>query len=120
PLRRRALHLCERNLERRALDLFRLGDLLDLRLPHRRRGDLLLSEHTRPDQKDILECDPAGMLEESPPFGICDSVYRLRPEDAAQKMVRGDDDGRGEQDRYIEIEREKCERSENVKVRFDA
>lgn len=65
-----ALHLRHGHLQGCALELFELGHVLHLSLSHRREGDLPLAEDTRPDQKNIFERDPTGVLEETPPLRI--------------------------------------------------
>ena len=74
----------------------------------------------RHDQKDILEYHPAGVFDPTPMAGREDAENRLRPVNAAQEMIGRDDDRRGNHDSPVAIKCEKGERSEDMKVRFDA
>ena len=72
------------------------------------------------DEEDVFEDDPAGVLDPAPAADGFESVNRLWHVDYAGEMVGGDDGGGGDQDAPIAVEREECERAEDVKVHFDA
>ncbi len=74
---------------------------------------------TGPDQEDILEDDPAGMLDPPPRLDHRDAVDRLRPEEPAQQMIRGDDDRGRDQDGPVAVEGEEGQRAEDVEVGLD-
>ena len=48
-----------------------------------------------PQQEDVLEDHPGGVLQPAPLAGNQDAVDRLRPEDAAQQVIERDDDVAG-------------------------
>ena len=83
-------------------------------------AQLLRAAHARHDEEHVLEDDPGGVLEPAPLAGDDHAVDRLRPEQAAQRMVERDHDGRGHEHPPVAIEREERQRSEDVEVRLDA
>ena len=71
-------------------------------------------------RNDVFEDDPRRVFQPSPLTRDQYTVDRLRPEDAAQEVIQGHNDGRWNQHPPVAIEGEKGERTEHVEVRFDA
>ena len=71
-------------------------------------------------EEDVLEDDPRRVLQPSPLAGDQHAVDRLGPEHAAQHVIERDDDRGGQQHAPVAVKREKCQRPEDVKVRFEA
>ena len=87
-----------------------LGDV-----PH-----LLLAAQAGADEERVLEQHPAGVLEPPPVARGDDPEHRLRPVDAADVVVGGDDDRGRDEHAPLAVERQEDERGEDVEVRLDA
>jgi hypothetical protein len=83
----------------------RRNSLLQIGLPRGKRAHLAMTFEDAHHQHDVFEDHPEGVLEESPPLGIGGAVDRLRPEQAAEQMIAGHDDGRADQQLPVAIER---------------
>lgn len=86
-------------------------------------GDLAHFPEALPDgnhEENVLKQDPAGVLDPAPRAGGQHAKDRLRPEDATREMVRGHHNGRRNQHLPVAINRQECQRTEHMKMRFEA
>ncbi len=85
------------------------------RLPH-----LGQAADARHQQEHVFEHHPGRVLEPAPLARDEHAIHRLRPEQAAQHVIQRHDDGGGNHDAPVTIERQERQRAEHVEVRFDA
>lgn len=71
------------------------------------------------EKKHVFEDDPAGVFRRAPEWRRQHSEHRLRPENAAHKMVRDGHGRGGDEDTPVAIEGQKRERTEDMEMRFD-
>ncbi|HZL72330.1 MAG TPA: hypothetical protein VFC86_07710 [Planctomycetota bacterium] len=86
-------------------------------------GDVLHladAAEARGDEEQVDVDHPAGVFEPPPGAGREDAEDRLRPEDAAEQVVQGDDHGGGDEHLPVPVEGEERQGAEDVEVRLDA
>src|SRR6266498_3211162 len=114
------LQIVQRLVEGGGFGCFAVRERFDLGSTEGNRAHFLDALKTPNHQDRIFECDPEGVFEKPPPLGVGNAVDRLGPEESPEKMVGRHHDRRRNEHPPVSIESQKRERTEHVKVCFDA